>query len=736
MTIGIGLGIDLQGGNGGDGGTVSVDTTGNIGTEGPNAIGIFAQSVGGGGGVSGNLGFSPASEQALIGSVGGNGAGGAVDVTYTGSLTTAGGGAHGIFAQSAGGSGSGTVTVDVTGSVAASGSEAAGIFAQSVKLDSLATGTVGGDKINITLADGSQVQGGTPGVNNEAPGVLILDGTDNLLMTGASMLSNAKALAGDMSGYAIIATTGNDAVVNNGVILGSVDLGSGANTLSNEGSGILYSGTQLNVGAGNTFTNFGLLSPGGDEVLQTTALTGNLVQATGGNYLVTLDGAQVNVNDRVDVSGTADLAGTVQVQVIDAGTSTAPNQTTIIQSTGGVSAATAQNLTVQPSAVGNFGLVFSNPQKVDLTYAIDFSTPALAAGLNANQEAVADYLEALQGAGQIESEQLFLLEAEDTSAYAEALDQLSPEPYAVSSWAVALSAQQFSDALLSCREREGDARFIREGQCFRIGLQGRHFERDGSNDDIGYDIDAGEISLGAQQALSERWQLGAAVAYEYWRAEADDDIWRNTADQFQGGVVLKHQIGGTALSAGLNGGFGDVDIRRDATPTATAKGDQDVAFVGGQLRAAHAIEFGAWYLKPRSDLNVAWVHTDDVNESGAGAASLDVEDDRQTYIAVQPALEVGGEFATDGGYLLRPRASIGLTHFLKDPSPTAQARFATAPAGPAFAATSDVERTWLDLEVGVDVLSTRGINVGLSGFTQLADNAYQLGGALRLTIPF
>ena len=412
------------------------------------------------------------------------------------------------------------------------------------------------------------------------------------------------------------------------------------------------------------------------------------------------------------------------------------NQTTIIQSTGGVSAATAQNLTVQPSAVGNFGLVFSNPQKVDLTYAIDFSTPALAAGLNANQEAVADYLEALQGAGQIESEQLFLLEAEDTSAYAEALDQLSPEPYAVSSWAVALSAQQFSDALLSCREREGDARFIREGQCFRIGLQGRHFERDGSNDDIGYDIDAGEISLGAQQALSERWQLGAAVAYEYWRAEADDDIWRNTADQFQGGVVLKHQIGGTALSAGLNGGFGDVDIRRDATPTATAKGDQDVAFVGGQLRAAHAIEFGAWYLKPRSDLNVAWVHTDDVNESGAGAASLDVEDDRQTYIAVQPALEVGGEFATAGGYLLRPRASIGLTHFLKDPSPTAQARFATAPAGPAFAATSDVERTWLDLEVGVDVLSTRGINVGLSGFTQLADNAYQLGGALRLTVPF
>ena len=519
-------------------------------------------------------------------------------------------------------------------------------------------------------------------------------------------------------------------MVNNGVILGTSTSHSGANTLNNEGSGRFYS-APLNL-AGNTFTNL-LLSPGGDVSLR-PRLTGNLVQATGGNYLVTLDGAQVNVNDRVDVSGTADLAGTVQVQVIDAGTSTAPNQTTIIQSTGGVSAATAQNLTVQPSAVGNFGLVFSDPQEVDLTYAIDFSTPELAAGLNANQEAVADYLEALQGAGRIESEQLFLLEAEDTSAYAEALDQLSPEPYAVSPgrWR---SAQQFSDALLSCcREREGDARFIREGQCFRIGLQGRHFERDHSNDDIGYDIDAGEISLGAQQALSERWQLGAAVAYEYWRAEADDDIWRNTADQFQGGVVLKHQIGVTALSAGLNGGFGDVDIRRDATPTATAKGDQDVAFVM-PLRAAHAIEFGAWYPQAAQRSERCLGPHRRRQRIRCGAASLDVEDDRQTYIAVQPALEVGGEFATNDGYLLRPRASIGLTHFLKDPSPTAQARFATAPAGPAFAppATSSAPGSTSRSE------STCSTGESTSASAASASSPIMptsFGGALRLTIPF
>ena len=133
------------------------------------------------------------------------------------------------------------------------------------------------------------------------------------------MLSNAKAMAGDLSGFAIVATTGNDAWSTTASSSAASILGSGANTLNNDGSGRFYSGTTLNLGAGNTFTNSGLLSPGGDDVSLTTALTGNLVQA-GGNYLVTLDGAQVNVNDQVDVSGTADMAGTVQVQVIDAGT--------------------------------------------------------------------------------------------------------------------------------------------------------------------------------------------------------------------------------------------------------------------------------------------------------------------------------------------------------------------------------------------------------------------------------
>ena len=730
----VGAGLSIGGGtSSGAGGDVSVTIGGGVGTSGDDAIGVFAQSVGGGGGLTGQAGddttCGAGACPSIVGSGSGSGTAGTVTVEIDGLVATSGQYSHGVFAQSVSGEGQmgGAVTVALGrqgqgARIVASGADSHGIWAQSA-------GGGGESAIAVTLAAGTTVQGGS----GNSAGIRLQDGANHSVTNAGTITTLAGA-----NGVAI-RSDNPVAVSNSGVITGSIHALAGSSLLNAPG-GRVESGRLLNFGAGRGFVNEGTLSPFGLGRIGRTVIDGAFAQRPGGEIVVDLD-ADRALADGVIVTKPAELSGTIRVVILDPGGADRGRREVTVLSVleppvEATAAAAGPAAGVIPSAVGQYRLETPAPGETALSFDIDFSSPQLAAGLNDNQEAAADYLDALHGAGRIEHEHLYLLEAEDTDAYAEALDQLSPEPYAVSSWAVALSAQQFSNALLSCRERAGDARFIREGQCFRIGLQGRRFERESSDDDIGYDINSGEISLGAQKALSERWQIGAAVAYENWRAEADDDFWRNSGDQFQGGVVVKHQIGSTALSAALNNGFGNVDVRRDATPTATAKGDQDVAFVGGQVRVAHAIELGNWYLKPRSDLSVAWVRTDGVDESGAGAAGLVVEDDRQTYIALQPAIEVGGEFTTDDGYLLRPRVSIGLTRFLKDPSPTAQARFATAPAGSSFATSSDVDRTWVDLEVGVDVLSTNGVNVGLSGFTQLAEDAYHLGGALRLTVPF
>ncbi len=127
------LAVDALGGNAtnnqvtADGGAVGVFNSGSITTTGPNALGILAQSVGGGGGDGG----SSTSLLVGIGGAGGaGGAGGEVTVSATGgSVLTGGGQSHAVVAQSIGGGGgnAGSATaIDVAVSVAIGGTAGGG----------------------------------------------------------------------------------------------------------------------------------------------------------------------------------------------------------------------------------------------------------------------------------------------------------------------------------------------------------------------------------------------------------------------------------------------------------------------------------------------------------------------------------------------------------------------------------------------------------------------------------
>jgi hypothetical protein len=96
------LAVGGAGGSGGSGGSVSATSSGAISTLSPDAMGLLAQSIGGGGGNAGTAlakSFAAAGDPefpsvefstAVGGQGGSGGAGGAVSVTNTGSLTTAG----------------------------------------------------------------------------------------------------------------------------------------------------------------------------------------------------------------------------------------------------------------------------------------------------------------------------------------------------------------------------------------------------------------------------------------------------------------------------------------------------------------------------------------------------------------------------------------------------------------------------------------------------------------------
>jgi hypothetical protein len=276
-----------DGGNAGDGGEVKIENFGNIVTRGRGAIGIFAQSVGGGGGVGGAVGFGIG----LAGSVGGTGAGGQVTVTQTGDIRTYGIAAHGIVAQSNGGiSGdghdglAGIVTVSSSGDIVIAGADAHGIVAQSL-------GGAGNGSVVVTVESGSVVGGSGTGA-----GIKVLDGNANSITNHGTITA--------LSYNAIVGGSGADMVTNHGNIIGNVDLGAGSNGFDNVSGGVLTSRETIALGVGRTFANTGTLSPGGLGVARSTVLTGNLMQT--GSGVLALDVSLAGQDsDRLDVSGSA-----------------------------------------------------------------------------------------------------------------------------------------------------------------------------------------------------------------------------------------------------------------------------------------------------------------------------------------------------------------------------------------------------------------------------------------------
>ncbi|WP_269615698.1 autotransporter outer membrane beta-barrel domain-containing protein [Prochlorococcus marinus] len=258
-----------SGSNGAKAGSVDVDNDGTITTDGSHSRGLFAQSVGGGGGSGGRSG-------GMI-SVGGSGSGGGdgeiVDVRHIGSIQTKGDFSEGVFAQSVGGGGGdggsstgagpflgvavggngstggkgGNVNIALGGSIktgqdADGGYKSTGLFAQSVG----GGGGTGGGSISASvgiIASGSFSIGGTGGEGG--------DGGEVNLSTYQDKISNISTRGDHSTGVFLQSVGGGGGdggyayafAASAGPVSGSVTVGVGG-----EGSAA-GEGGEVNVGS-------------------------------------------------------------------------------------------------------------------------------------------------------------------------------------------------------------------------------------------------------------------------------------------------------------------------------------------------------------------------------------------------------------------------------------------------------------------------------------------------------
>ncbi|MCK5041177.1 MAG: autotransporter outer membrane beta-barrel domain-containing protein [Sphingomonadales bacterium] len=777
----LGIMVGGGGGGGGDGGNISLTNSGIITTHGEAAYGIIAQSIGGGGGIGKPLSVLVPTQ--IMGSNGDDGIGGDITITHTGSITTNGERAHGIFVQSASASieNNPVITITANGDVVANGEDASAIAVQNANVeadadaDSLnAYAHRGAGSINVTVNSDVRVSGGERGEDSgadKAVGVLISGNAVSTITNHGSITT-----ADGADGTAIWATAWNDRTVDNhGTITGSIILdsceGSGFTTretcwqqitdlgeimFSSERNDLTYivnnsdgarinSGSEFHLGYGGTFTNNGLLILGGGGKIITTDFTGHYVQSSTGRLIFEVDFAkdgQAGASDLINISWDASLAGTVQWAGFNNGNVTPGDHSvtflTTAQDGGGGVHNNGLTLTNPASAIlASSSLVFGD-DSVGLNYTINF----IPDGLTENQQTLGENISDIQAAGGLSTSSTMAaaaFTAHNVKDLGDVYSGISPEKHSKFSNLAIHASNKMSDAIHSCRQRDGEYRFIREGQCkwFRVSLQSlNNPSNTGINQLFQQKL---EFAGGIQKEVGHNTHLGFGLSAVYGRQDIGDAI-TSTSDSLQFGVILKHRNKNTLFSMLANGGYSWHNTAREVVldnQSLKANSSPNNGFLSMQARVAQNIDLGAnWYITPSISTVATHVMNSGFTEAGAAGANLIIFASSETYISLRPTVELGAEFKGSSGDLWRPFISYGQSHIV-DGQPVVTALFEGTPDGIApFAVNGTFEKITKEMSLGIRYFNTKGAVFRVVAKRETTPNTRSIDVSLKVALPF
>ena len=676
--IGIGIGWAGDGGGGGDGGKVTITNASDITTRGASAHGIFAQSVGGGGGEAGEVGYGPgAVVNYLLGSVGDEGSGGSVNVSNTANITTLGDNSVGIFAQSAGGEGTGgEVNISAAGDILSSGVNSNGIVAQSLGLE-------GSSNISISINSGT-VQGGVGG-----SGVVFMDGSANMLTNRGTITtldgingSAVESLIGD-GGEGV---AGNETINNYGVITGSVDLGGGNNAFHNYQGATFNAGSKINLGAGKLFTNDGTISPGGGSNEFTSVLTGDFTQTAAGIFKVTLN--EGGGCGQLQVSGTASLDGTLELNygsgpfvtgatydILTANSVQGLFSQEVLSSTPLLSFSTdylprAVELTVNPES---FTTVAQNGHEMILG---KFHDSVLASADNDFGRALGEFQ---------------ILPA---SGYKSAFASFSPGIYDANTfttfnvsrqyvrtvrerlrkvWQNKLSQetrhQAFNENIPLLAANDSDSsQDLNTGQDIsqqkRWGISIDGFGQFGDADEAdglsGFDYSMGGVAVNVEYALSKQMVVGIGFGFADTQIDLDSNFGSGDIDSFLASVYGTYFIDRAYLEGVFTYGDHRYDNNRRISIGAIqdyTKSDHDADAYSVLIEAGYDFSGYNWAIQPFASLFYTYLDEEGFQESGAGSLDMHIDNRQTDRLTSELGFRVSQSFKTSKG-ILTPEFNI------------------------------------------------------------------------------
>ncbi|HYP85304.1 hypothetical protein [Variovorax sp.] len=784
----------------GSGGAVTVNTSAasSIYTAGMDAHGILAQSIGGGGGwvmgITSGSNVQPFAKGAYMG-----GDGGAVNVSVGGTITTTNAGAIGVLAQSVGGGGvlsvgpsgisspiafeqaskgngsqrygaGGDIDISVAGSVSTSGSNAPAIFAQSVGggggLWSTASGTLMGSAGGDGAAGSIKIENtGTIQATGQGSSAIYTNSAGQGYNSQVAIY-NSGTITGNVSAPAIVFTgannNGDGSVVNGGTInaLGgtAVSAPDSFAVVTNNAGGTINGDVQLGAAHG-TMTNNGYWSTGSSSTAQSVTNNGTLnINGANGNALgtSTINGNFVNYGQ---LQSSVDFYNK-QASVLEVSTGALQNGTTVLVRpqllAPGAVTIMQGGLISSPQYIGvtdpgnnflfSYGIVRPSVQVVQVTpLETTFYKQATAYTTNINLANLASSLDAWWGGsnGTI-TESLAQTYAGfatigNGAAYINALSNLSNESSGAASVAHLAASNAFVERMNSCPRFEDGGLFQREHDCVWGRAIANGTDHGTSGDSVGYHQSSQVFQLGGQKEVAPDWFVGASVSADDSSLDTKTVNDTVSGNGWTAGLVAKHQMGDWLVSGAITAGQMSYDSTRSIQfpgMGGTATASYDVSHVGIHSRISRQLAYDTWYLKPYVDLHATHIESGGYTEQGAGPLNLRAAGSNTNVLGASPMLEAGTRFNLSGGMTLQAYAGVGAT-FYNQGNLGADFQFAdSAPGGSSFHVSSDIPSNRIKTTAGLDLSASDRVNVRLEYTGEFADHFRSNTAALKATYKF
>jgi len=725
-----------------------------ISTAGANAVGVLAQSIGGGGGVAGGVAGQTslaAAPQYFSGSRDANGNGGVINATVnagasiatTGSnapamlLQSLGGGGgrvitdNAIYMGSAGGSGTGAeITATIDGSVSATGPGSAGIIAQSMG-DSSSNAP-----ITITIASTGKVtagqqsvatspNGGSAGVYIDHGGTGRNDSNGNPVVNTVTNNGTLYTYGSQVNAVAVYSTAGDTRVINNGTLGGDVLLTNGGGTGCFSNNGTFHAGDNVTVGQCG-MTNNGVM----DIRATPLAVQGNLLNNAGGRIVVATDFSGKAATP-LTVDGNATIAGQVDVRP----TVMRRNTVTLASATGSLQL--DPTLSAVPDA-HLFNYQFdSDGKNLRVTPSAMFS--AQAAAMGANKRAVGNNLQAIFDSGAaMDTGFTRLSSVADGDEYDRSLAAMSGKALGAFGAYRINSSRDFAMNLYGgCSSAPVASKSTDTCGWGRVLANGA--EQKETNDALGYRVDASAVQAGGQLQLSPDLALTGSIAYENSRLRDADGTARVTGDAVLGGVGLLYDAGRIELSGGLDAASGNYRSTRDVAVAGfddQAKASPRQWQAGAHLRAAYNVPMGKdGFVRPYVEGHAIRVENRGFTEDGSSPFRLAVEGNADTALIGVVGVELGDSVHFSNGTTLRPFASAA-AEFGNNRDWTTTAHFADQPQSDSFDVTTAGPGTVGRFAVGADLLGSNHLSLSLQYVKEVGQGFDSNTGLARVTYSF